>query len=31
MHCTGVKTLAAAAREMPEAFLLNTAGAQITL
>jgi 7,8-dihydropterin-6-yl-methyl-4-(beta-D-ribofuranosyl)aminobenzene 5'-phosphate synthase len=31
MHCSGFKTLAAVAREMPEAFLLNTAGAQITL
>jgi 7,8-dihydropterin-6-yl-methyl-4-(beta-D-ribofuranosyl)aminobenzene 5'-phosphate synthase len=31
MHCSGFKTLTAVAREMPEAFLLNTAGAQITL
>jgi 7,8-dihydropterin-6-yl-methyl-4-(beta-D-ribofuranosyl)aminobenzene 5'-phosphate synthase len=31
MHCSGFHTLAAVAREMPEAFLLNTAGAQITL
>ena len=31
MHCSGFKTLAAVSREMPEAFLLNTAGAQITL
>ncbi len=31
MHCSGFKTLAAVAREMPEVFLLNTAGAQITL
>ena len=31
MHCSGFKTMAAVAREMPEAFLLNTAGAQITL
>lgn len=31
MHCSGFKTLTKVAREMPEAFLLNTAGAQITL
>ena len=31
MHCSGFKTLAAVYSEMPEAFLLNTAGAQITL
>lgn len=31
MHCSGFRTLAAVQREMPEAFLLNTAGAQITL
>jgi len=31
MHCSGFKTLAAVAREMPEAFLLNTAGSQISL
>ncbi|MEW6334892.1 MAG: MBL fold metallo-hydrolase [Thermodesulfobacteriota bacterium] len=31
MHCSGFGTLAAVAREMPDAFLLNTAGAQITL
>jgi 7,8-dihydropterin-6-yl-methyl-4-(beta-D-ribofuranosyl)aminobenzene 5'-phosphate synthase len=30
MHCSGFRTLAAVQREMPEAFLLNTAGAQIT-
>ena len=31
MHCSGFGTLAAVQREMPEAFLLNTAGMQITL
>jgi len=31
MHCSGFSTLAAVQREMPEAFFLNTAGAQITL
>lgn len=31
MHCSGFRTLAAVQQEMPEAFLLNTAGAQITL
>jgi 7,8-dihydropterin-6-yl-methyl-4-(beta-D-ribofuranosyl)aminobenzene 5'-phosphate synthase len=31
MHCSGFGTLSAVQREMPQAFLLNTAGAQITL
>ena len=31
MHCSGFRTLAAVQQAMPEAFLLNTAGAQITL
>lgn len=31
MHCSGFQTLAAVQRELPGAFLLNTAGAQITL
>lgn len=31
MHCSGFNTLAAVSKEMPEAFLLNTAGAQIIL
>jgi 7,8-dihydropterin-6-yl-methyl-4-(beta-D-ribofuranosyl)aminobenzene 5'-phosphate synthase len=31
MHCSGFRTLAAVQQAMPEAFLLNTAGAQVTL
>ena len=31
MHCSGFQTLSAVQREIPGAFLLNTAGAQITL
>ncbi|MEE9421476.1 MAG: MBL fold metallo-hydrolase [Desulfatiglandaceae bacterium] len=31
MHCSGFNTLATVAREMPDQFLLNTAGARITL
>lgn len=31
MHCSGFRTLAAVQKEMPEAFLLNTAGTQVTL
>jgi 7,8-dihydropterin-6-yl-methyl-4-(beta-D-ribofuranosyl)aminobenzene 5'-phosphate synthase len=31
MHCSGFRTLAAVQQAMPNAFLLNTAGAQITL
>ena len=31
MHCSGLKTLCAVAREMPGEFLLNTAGARITI
>ena len=31
MHCSGFTTLAAVQREMPNAFLLNTAGTQVTL
>src|SRR5512140_389715 len=31
MHCSGFRTLAAVQQAMPGAFLLNTAGAQITL
>lgn len=31
MHCSGFQTLATVQREMPGAFLLNTAGTQITL
>ena len=31
MHCSGFKTLSAVQSEMPESFLLNTAGTQVTL